>query len=225
MGFKYLTPPLGSSGGGAGGAATQLDANGTILDVNAIADGQYGRRVGSTFVGGTPGGTGDVVGPAGATEGSIPLFDGATGKLLGEAAMVVTGAGTMDVAYDISLTGPAGTIDGRDPSADGTKLDGVEAGAQVTNFTRVSAALAAASAGVTFNAVALTSIGSIAVAQPVATSGSPTALSVVGAAHTTMTASAEDVGVNLNMSATKQWATGALATQREVLVQAPTTLS
>lgn len=58
--------------------------------------------------------------------------------------------------------------------------------------------------------------------QVAASSGAPTALTVTGAAHTSMTASTEDVGVNLNMSATKQWATGALTTQREVLIQAPT---
>ena len=36
---------------GAGGAATQLDADGTILDVNVIADGQFLKRVGTTVVG------------------------------------------------------------------------------------------------------------------------------------------------------------------------------
>lgn len=45
-------------GGGGGGPATQLDANGTILDVNAIADGEVLKRVGLTVVGvpvGAPG--------------------------------------------------------------------------------------------------------------------------------------------------------------------------
>jgi hypothetical protein len=64
--------------------------------------------------------------------------------------------------------------------------------------------------------------GNTTVTQPAGTSGVPTALTVTGGAHTTMTASTEDVGVDLDLSATKQWATGALATQREVLLQAPT---
>jgi hypothetical protein len=50
----------------------------------------------------------------------------------------------------------------------------------------------------------------------------PTAFTVVGGAHTAITTSAEDIGANFNFSASKQWATGALATQREVLIQAPT---
>lgn len=42
-----------ATGGGGSGAASQLDADGTTLDVNAIADGEYLRRVGVTVVGAT----------------------------------------------------------------------------------------------------------------------------------------------------------------------------
>lgn len=49
-----------------------------------------------------------------------------------------------------------------------------------------------------------------------------TALTITGAAHTSLPLSTEVIGVNVNQSATKQWATGALATQREVVIQAPT---
>lgn len=41
-------------------------------------------------------------------------------------------------------------------------------------------------------------------------------------AHTTLTASTERIAVNINASSTKQFATGALTTQREVVIQAPT---
>jgi len=54
----------------------------TELAVAAIADGQYLRRSGATIIGATPGGTGDVVGPASATDGAVALFDTTTGKLL-----------------------------------------------------------------------------------------------------------------------------------------------
>ena len=64
--------------------------------------------------------------------------------------------------------------------------------------------------------------GGTTIAQGAATSGSPTALSVVGAAHTGLTASTEDVGANFNFSATKQWATGNITEQREVIFQSPT---
>lgn len=56
------------------------------------------------------------------------------------------------------------------------------------------------------------------------TSGTPTAVTITGAGHAGVTAATEAVGINLNQSATKTWAAGAgpLATQREVVVQAPT---
>ena len=65
-------------------------------------------------------------------------------------------------------------------------------------------------------------IGSVSFAQGIATTGTPTAFLVTGGAHTTLTASVESIGANFNFSATKQFATGALTTQREVLFQAPT---
>ena len=57
-----------------------------------------------------------------------------------------------------------------------------------------------------------------------ATSGTPTSLLLTGSAHTGITAATECIGVNFNLSQTKTWATGAgpLATQREILFQAPT---
>lgn len=60
------------------------------------------------------------------------------------------------------------------------------------------------------------------IAQTAGTGTQISALTVTGAAHTALTASTENIGVNLNMSATKQFATGALTTQREVVIQGPT---
>jgi hypothetical protein len=60
------------------------------------------------------------------------------------------------------------------------------------------------------------------VSQPVSTSGSPTAFTLTGAAHTTLTLSTEATDVNFNLSRTVQFATGALTTQRAMRVQAPT---
>jgi hypothetical protein len=64
--------------------------------------------------------------------------------------------------------------------------------------------------------------GDVVVAQAAQTALVPTALTITSGAHTNITAGTEDIGANFNFSATKQWATGALATQREVLFQAPT---
>lgn len=59
------------------------------------------------------GGSGDVVGPAGATDDKVALFDGVTGKLLKEGA----------------------TVTGATLEADKTKLAGVEALAEVNNIS------------------------------------------------------------------------------------------
>ncbi len=64
--------------------------------------------------------------------------------------------------------------------------------------------------------------GSVSLSQSAA-SGTPIpTLLVTGAAHTALTASTEYVDVNINLARTAQFATGALTTQRAVLVQAPT---
>ena len=54
------------------------------------------------------------------------------------------------------------------------------------------------------------------------TSGAPAGFKVVGPAHTGMTASTEVPGIDFDLDATKQWATGAITTQREFVLRAPT---
>lgn len=60
------------------------------------------------------------------------------------------------------------------------------------------------------------------IAQPVITSGSPSIVSITGGAHTTLAASTEAIDLKFNLSHTVQFSTGALATQRAALFQAPT---
>ena len=115
------------------------------------------------------GGSGDVVGPASATNGAFALFDTTTGKLLkngsipGGAATLNVGttAGTVAAGDDSRLTnartptshasthvtGGTDAIQSATSSQNGlatstqiTKLDGIQAGADVTNATNVSAA-------------------------------------------------------------------------------------
>lgn len=56
----------------------------------------------------------------------------------------------------------------------------------------------------------------------VATSGAKTALTITGAANTGQTASTEVPDFDLALNRTVQWATGALTTQRAMVVRAPT---
>lgn len=91
----------------------------------------------------------------------------------------------------------------------------------VVNWANGVVTLTEAATGLTF---AGTGMNSFVITQAAGASGVPTLLTLTGAAHTGLTAATEDIGADLNFSATKTWASGAgpLATQREVLIQAPT---
>ena len=78
-------------------------------------------------------GTGDVVGPASSTDNAITRFDGLTGK------MIQNSLDTIDDSGNISLPGGA-TVDGRDVSVDGAKLDTVATGATNTPLSNVAPA-------------------------------------------------------------------------------------
>lgn len=76
-------------------------------------------------------GSGDFEGPASSTDNALVRFDGTTGKL-GQTSLV-----TVSDTGDVSL--PAlSTVDGRDVSVDGAKLDGITAGATNTPLSAVT---------------------------------------------------------------------------------------
>ncbi|MFA7287048.1 MAG: hypothetical protein WC052_05295 [Patescibacteria group bacterium] len=64
--------------------------------------------------------------------------------------------------------------------------------------------------------------GNLTLTPSAGTTGVPTIVTITGPAHTGLTATTEDIGININMSATKTWAAGLVATQREIVIQAPT---
>ena len=70
--------------------------------------------------------------------------------------------------------------------------------------------------------ITTTITGNVTVSQGVSTSGSPTMLTLTGAAHTTLGASAESVDVLFDIARTVQFATGDLTTQRAIQIEAPT---
>jgi hypothetical protein len=110
-GLRWITPPLASSNVDleldsssstpAANVLVRYDANGqlviketgdpTNLTFGAVANGQFLKRVGTNIVGiAAPSGTGDVVGPASATNNAIALFDTTTGKLIKDSATLIT---------------------------------------------------------------------------------------------------------------------------------------
>lgn len=76
------------------------------------------------------GGAGDIIGPGTATAGALAAFSDGT-------HIVQSGLGVTSGNLTI---GSGKTVDGRDVSVDGTKLDGIEAGAQVTSLARINTA-------------------------------------------------------------------------------------
>ena len=99
-------------------------------------------------------GAGDVQGPAVATDNALARYNLATGKLIQNSLIVVTDAGIMTGLTGLDVDGAitvSGNVDGRDISADGGVLDGIEPGADITDFTNVNAALVTPDADVLIN--------------------------------------------------------------------------
>lgn len=89
--------------------------------------------------------------------------------------------------------------------------------AMFTGAQSIGNSIASQNAAATIGTIA----GSLVVTQPVFTTGSPTALTVTGGAHTTLTASTESILTNFNLSADVQFATGNISSQRAFVIQAP----
>lgn len=85
----------------------------------------------------TGGGASSVSGPVSSTDNAVVRWDTTTGEVLQNSAVTIDDSGNIATA---------GTVDGRDVSVDGTKLDGIETGAEVNDvdsvFGRVGAVVA-----------------------------------------------------------------------------------
>jgi|GEM_PF-3614179 len=77
-----------------------------------------------------------ILGPASSTDNAIARFDLATGKLIQNSGVTISDT-------DNIVLPASATVDGRDVSVDGTKLDGIEAGADVTDSVNVNAVISA----------------------------------------------------------------------------------
>lgn len=98
----------------------------TDLTVGAVADGQVLKRVGSTIVGAAAS-SGDVVGPASATDNAAVRFDGTTGKLVQNSAVTIADTsgnitcGTVNgVTMSTVVVGPGSATDNAIVRYDGT---------------------------------------------------------------------------------------------------------
>lgn len=98
--------------GPQGPAGTGIAAGGTTGQVLAKASGTDYDTEWITVSGGS--GSGDVVGPASATDNAIARFDTTTGKLIQDSSVTIDDSGNISTS---------GTVDGRDVSTDGSTLD------------------------------------------------------------------------------------------------------
>jgi hypothetical protein len=123
-----------------------IDVTGTITADNNLTI-QNSNAYGSIEVGGVSGGFIDIKRPFSddydlrlIAEGDGGVINVASGELTiqraGSAKLATSSAG-VDVTGDIAVSG---TVDGRDVATDGLKLDGIEASADVTDTTNVTAA-------------------------------------------------------------------------------------
>lgn len=101
-------------------------AAGEVLAKASNADGDYDWTAAGA-------GTGDVVGPAGAVDGGVALFDGVTGKLIKDGGVLGSAAFTSSAAYDA-----AGAADAKvsDVAYNATTWDGVTTVAPSKNAVR-----------------------------------------------------------------------------------------
>jgi len=83
-------------------------------------------------------GTGDVTGPGTSMDTALARFNGTSGDELLNSGITVDGSNNMDMGG--GAISNVGNVDGRDLSADGSKLDGIEALADVTDDSNVDAA-------------------------------------------------------------------------------------
>lgn len=141
----------------------------TRIALASIPDGKYVKRVGTELVGedavdDTARDSADDA--ASAASDAQDAADSATSAAAAVAAALIAHAGSGGAAHANAIAGgAAGFISGTNQQ----KLDGIEAGAQVTSAARVLAALAAAAASIAVNAQRITGLADPSAAQDAAT--------------------------------------------------------
>jgi len=106
------------------------------LGTGARTGGKF-LRDDSTWVAISGTGVGDVSGPSSSLDEVVARFDGVSGKTLQDSVVSISDAGAITGVASIALSA-GGTVDGRELSTDGAKLDGIAAGAELNTASNVA---------------------------------------------------------------------------------------
>jgi hypothetical protein len=121
---------------------------------------------------------------------------------------------TLALAYSNGSAASAQTLALLDTKGGGVVINGTEAGFTGSSAVQIQ--------GANSSLANFPRAGGLSVTTGAIASATPTAFSVVGGAYTTMPTTVEDNDVLFDLSATKTWAAGTIATQRDVLIKART---
>lgn len=143
----------------------------------------------------------------------------AVGQVLRNTAGNVPAWGAVDVADPDAVTGQL-------PIANMSDLAGVSVLGRASSSSGVMAAITSSAEGDVLrrsgSAIGFGSLVKTSITPNVETSGSPWALKITGAAHTSLAASTQAPDVDLVLARQVEFSTGALASQRAVRITAPT---
>ena len=103
-----------------GGVTNFSNAKDVNIDTLEGQDGKWLKILGGKVVLTDAPSSGDVTGPGSSTDNAVARFDSTTGKVIQNSSVTIDDSGNIATS---------GNVDGRDVSADGTKLDGIESGA------------------------------------------------------------------------------------------------
>lgn len=229
VGGLFTSSVTGTTGYGVQGTVSGQLASGaygvygsSTATSTAGAHGVYGISTGSSLGYGTYGSASATTGTSYGSYGIATTTLNNSASFGGRFRAVANTSGSSSVSYGVYgeavTTGTGGTAYGgyfTTTGASATNIAGYFTASGGTN--NYAGIFANGSVGIGITApTAFTHI-----VQPVVTTGSPTAFLVTGGAHTTLTASTEAIDININLNRTVQFATGALTTQRAMVIQAP----
>ena len=204
----------------------------TGYNIELDVTGARGVQCGGSLMLGTPGTVGGSLKINGLTSDSATISVSATGGLLalpsGTTATNMTlttpDLGTPSVLVGTNITGTAAGLTAGTVTTNANltgHVTSVGNAAVLGSFTMAQLSAAVSDGDPAYVGAANTFTAANAFAPTARTSGSASYLTITTPADTTLAASTESIGVN-KTAATRQFATGALTTQREVVLDAPT---